>query len=626
MSHAFFFENHDFARSDVVDFSVNADQVHVEKIEEEARISDNDTALDVVSHDREETGELRETGESRSCKENMGMQGMGKGPRNIIDVGNADVEGMHGANGSKGMSKSRLANARRDMDSDMEKMGIMGMSTQGNEHNEQHVTHALPASTETFVNSDVQVARPATRPLVQKTSDQWERIRQEASGRLLGIDAVVVDAEPSLRQTIPNSDPNKLSTNSRWRCRAKLAMPESWATEIPEVKTKELENVPMRETKIFDTDEPSVVSQSTQTEGLSFHGLQASDEPEVMEWEPPVEQEPPGIAKIIHDDNDNFIQDYNFTGQERPDMPTVVDEGQEEMDPELSKVIVGLMNEEDESHIEPDPMVVCIACGGSGRVLFGYECVLCDVIGSFEEVPVEKVQNIFDAERLLLRELSRHKNGSSSAALPVICRPAAGVKDVKLESVDGQRTDQEDPEWELVCAVGDKEPSHQPRPGRDWKKIRICHDSGSTVDVMPDEELCEVDTTPCTGPRAGRNMFAANGTRIESKGEKKFKAITDDGFPLDCAFISGAVKKILKSTALTCDEGGDKGQWVIHTKTGGWIVNCKTKRKIPFKRVGNSYCMDAWVQVPKQKRRNEDDMEVDNANGKKLGFTRQSRP
>ena len=37
-------------------------------------------------------------------------------------------------------------------------------------------------------------------------------------------------------------------------------------------------------------------------------------------------------------------------------------------------------------------------------------------------------------------------------------------------------------------------------------------------------------------------MIAANSTKIESKGEKKFKAVTDDGFPLDCAFISGAVK------------------------------------------------------------------------------------
>ena len=41
-----------------------------------------------------------------------------------------------------------------------------------------------------------------------------------------------------------------------------------------------------------------------------------------------------------------------------------------------------------------------------------------------------------------------------------------------------------------------------------------------------------------------------------------------------------------------------KGQWVIHTKSGGRIVNVETKRKIPFRRVGNSYFMDARVRVP----------------------------
>ena len=52
-------------------------------------------------------------------------------------------------------------------------------------------------------------------------------------------------------------------------------------------------------------------------------------------------------------------------------------------------------------------------------------------------------------------------------------------------------------------------------------------------------------------------MSAAISSKTESKGEKKFKAITDDGLPLDCKFISGAVKKILKSTAFPCDEGGE---------------------------------------------------------------------
>ena len=99
-------------------------------------------------------------------------------------------------------------------------------------------------------------------------------------------------------------------------------------------------------------------------------------------------------------------------------------------------------------------------------------------------------------------------------------------------------------------------------------------------------------------------------------------AITDDGFSLDCAFISGAVKKILKSTAITCDEGGEKGQWVIPTKSGGWIVNVETKRKIPFCRVGNTYFMDTWVRVPDNgKDKSTDRMEVDGVNKKKADFT-----
>ena len=97
-----------------------------------------------------------------------------------------------------------------------------------------------------------------------------------------------------------------------------------------------------------------------------------------------------------------------------------------------------------------------------------------------------------------------------------------------------------------VDAVGDKQPDRRITSEGEWQKIRITHDSGSTVDAMPQDQLCQLETVPCTGTRANRTMFAAKGTKIESKGEKKFKALTDDGFPLDCAFISGAVKKTLK--------------------------------------------------------------------------------
>ena len=91
--------------------------------------------------------------------------------------------------------------------------------------------------------------------------------------------------------------------------------------------------------------------------------------------------------------------------------------------------------------------------------------------------------------------------------------------------------------------------------------------------------------------------------------------------------ISGAVNKILKSTATTCDEGGDRGQWVIHTKTGGWIVNVETRKKIPFKRVGNTYYMDAWVKLSdKNKSKDKDNMDIDNIGSKQSGFIRPSDP
>ena len=70
------------------------------------------------------------------------------------------------------------------------------------------------------------------------------------------------------------------------------------------------------------------------------------------------------------------------------------------------------------------------------------------------------------------------------------------------------------------------------------------------MDVMPSDELCQVEAVPCIGSRANKTMLAANGTKINSQGENKFKAVTDEGFPLDCKFISDAVKKILKSAAI----------------------------------------------------------------------------
>ena len=79
-------------------------------------------------------------------------------------------------------------------------------------------------------------------------------------------------------------------------------------------------------------------------------------------------------------------------------------------------------------------------------------------------------------------------------------------------------------ESDAVDAIGGNRPDRRAVSDGEWQKIRITLESVSTVDVMPNDEVCQVEGCSCTGRRANRTMFAANGTRIELKGEKKFKA------------------------------------------------------------------------------------------------------
>ena len=81
---------------------------------------------------------------------------------------------------------------------------------------------------------------------------------------------------------------------------------------------------------------------------------------------------------------------------------------------------------------------------------------------------------------------------------------------------------------ETIYAIGDRKQQRYRAADTNWQNIRITLDSGSTVDVMPNDEFCQVEAVPCTGSRANRTVFAANGTKTESKSEKKSKAITSN--------------------------------------------------------------------------------------------------
>ena len=114
--------------------------------------------------------------------------------------------------------------------------------------------------------------------------------------------------------------------------------------------------------------------------------------------------------------------------------------------------------------------VICPICEGTSKDYFHDDCALCDVIGKLLEY--------------------------------------------------GDERERHDDESEDVYAIGDKKPKRYGSTDSEWQKIRFTLDPGSTVDVMPNDELCQVEAGPCKGSRANRIMFAANGTKIDSKRNK----------------------------------------------------------------------------------------------------------
>ena len=146
--------------------------------------------------------------------------------------------------------------------------------------------------------------------------------------------------------------------------------------------------------------------------------------------------------------------------------------------------------------------------------------------------------------------------------------------DSLLDMMDGEQ-EEEVMEWKDVCLddicpVDDSSGAKKGNgfigrkqgdgPG-EWRQVKVTKDSGATVDVMPADWLPHVPVTPCTGPRKGKRLAAANNTVITQVGEKRLCGKTDDGYKIDCSFIACDVKKALKSTASTCDDG----HWVVHT-------------------------------------------------------------
>ena len=136
--------------------------------------------------------------------------------------------------------------------------------------------------------------------------------------------------------------------------------------------------------------------------------------------------------------------------------------------------------------------------------------------------------------------------------------------------------------------------SSEDRQSGRWRRLRdgITLDSGSNVDITPEDDNDEFAIVEATGIRKGKTLAAANGTPIPVRGEKWIKFSTREGHNLVWPFIAGKVKKTLKSVGTTCDAGNE----VLFTQWGGYIFH-ESGATIEFERVSNTYAIPVWVRI-----------------------------
>ena len=129
-----------------------------------------------------------------------------------------------------------------------------------------------------------------------------------------------------------------------------------------------------------------------------------------------------------------------------------------------------------------------------------------------------------------------------------------------------------------IFAVDDAADSQRSRVYRkdDFEEVKITADSGAVDHVAPRGLARGTPVEETKASRMGVHYVAANGSQIKNEGEKRIKAFTDSGLPLNMTWQIAEVKKPLASIGRICDAGNV----AVFTDKGGYIVGKSGARRI----------------------------------------------
>ena len=125
-----------------------------------------------------------------------------------------------------------------------------------------------------------------------------------------------------------------------------------------------------------------------------------------------------------------------------------------------------------------------------------------------------------------------------------------------------------------------------------WVKIRIVMDSGAADSVAPPTLAPHVKVAESPGSMRGQCYVSASAGRMPNMGQKVLNIQTNEGRDATVLYQIAEVSRPLTSVSATCD----KGNWVVYTPHGGFIMNTRTGERTNFERQGGIYELDLWVR------------------------------
>lgn len=130
--------------------------------------------------------------------------------------------------------------------------------------------------------------------------------------------------------------------------------------------------------------------------------------------------------------------------------------------------------------------------------------------------------------------------------------------------------------------------------GKKWERMKVKLDTGAVDWVLRQDAASAFELTPSLASSMGIPFFGANGSEIQSFGQRQIAGISGDWGPLAAKVNVADVRSNLAG-GMPMIEADNK---IVLDKSDSYILSKRTGQKIRINHEGGAFTFDFWVPAP----------------------------